>query len=60
MFCWRPDFRFNLLWQSHNIHLEVDPGGDVPSFLCSFVYGPAVWTDKTEFLEVLRQHNQVE
>lgn len=29
VFCWRLDFRFQLLWQSHNIiHLEVDPGGD--------------------------------
>lgn len=42
-FCWRPEFRFTVLAQSrHYFHLEVNPGGDDPSFLCSLVYGPVL------------------
>lgn len=49
-FCWRPNFRFTVLWDSKNIvHLDVEPGGDVPRFFCSLVYGPSVWRDKEEF-----------
>lgn len=55
-FCWRPSFCFNVLWKSKNvIHLEVQPGGEDPGFLCLLVYGPPVWKEKECFWKEMRQ-----
>lgn len=54
-FCWRPGFRFQVLSTSqYFFHLEVEPGGDDPKFLCSLVYGPVLWREKELFWQELR------
>lgn len=37
------------------IHMEVQPGGEDPKFLCSLVYGPPVWKEKAAFWQDMRQ-----
>lgn len=60
-FCWRLDFRFKLLRQSQNFfHLEVEPGGDDPVFLCTLLYGPTIWKEKSGFLNDLQHLNMDE
>lgn len=50
-----------MLLQSHNfIHLLVELGGNDPDFLCSFVYGPAVWREKVAFWHDLHTLNHGE
>ncbi|KAB1212547.1 hypothetical protein CJ030_MR5G006241 [Morella rubra] len=50
VFCWRPELRFSVLWQSANlIHLEIYMSGEIPDFFCSLIYGPSVWREKEGF-----------
>lgn len=53
-FCWRPNLKFDVLLLSHHIfHLLVHPENEVPSFLCSLVYGPSLWKDKGNFWKAM-------